>query len=59
MAVYFFIQNLIHKCESILIDQLEYFIILNQAHSFDFTNDKAKNRFKRIFGSRHPLIKNI
>jgi len=53
MAVFFYMVNTMHKAESILIDQYEYFLILNESKKNEniFKEIQVLNRLKRIFGS--------
>ena len=65
MSVFFFIQNLMHKCESILLDQLEFYLIEHslslQPDSMDEMqyDDNLLNRLKRIYGSTSEQVKTL
>jgi hypothetical protein len=51
-----FIDNLIHKCESVLLDQLEFY----QFQGNSSVNKKLLiERYSRIYGSKHKSIKQL
>ena len=64
MAVFSFIENLVHKCESILMDYWEYFSLgdIKELSSkikdvgFNKHKEKINNRLKRIYGSTHESV---
>ena len=63
MSVFFFVQNLVHKCESILMEQYECKVLLE--HVFDY-EDEYKGRVSQSmkedsntkFGVKHFLKEN-
>lgn len=46
-----YIQNLIHKAEAVLMDQLQYYYILNQDNP-DFESPEVLDRLRRIYGEK-------
>ena len=61
--MFFFIQNLVHKCESILMEQFEVKIILE--HIFDYEDEFSKNKLTKSqkdenlsYGVKHFLKEN-
>jgi hypothetical protein len=54
LAVFNYIQNLCHKCESILMDQLEYYQIDKNKKAEDDLQINA--RLKRIYGMDHESV---
>lgn len=56
MAVFYYVQNLAHKCESILMDYWEYFTIGDKKNIDLKSNEKINNRLRRIYGSTHESV---
>lgn len=48
-----------HKAESILLDQFEYYLMKYDPKDKHFTSKAVENRLKRIYGSTHECVKNF